>query len=336
MELQVIWFILIAVLFTGFFVLEGFDYGVGGLLPFISDNDVERQMVLRTITPVWDGNEVWMLTAGGAMFAAFPHAYATMFSGMYLALFLVLLALIVRGAGFDFRNRCESIGWRRAWDRAIAFGSILPAVLWGVAVSNLISGMAIDGNMVYTGGFKGLLSIHSLLGGITFLLVFLFHGAAYLGMRLQEERLVQTIGSMGKRIGFLAAVCYVAFVGCTAETAAIFNSAAYGIFTIGAIFFAAAVAALIEGHFGRSFVSSTIAIVMTTAGVFAGLFPNILVSTLQPAWTLNIYNASSTGYTLTIMTWAAVVFIPIVLLYQAWAYWQFRGRIGYKEAREHY
>ena len=184
MDLNILWFILITVLFTGFFFLEGFDYGVGILLPFISPRDEERRLVLRTIAPVWDGNEVWMITAGGALFAAFPHVYATMFSTFYLALFLMLLALIMRGMAFELRNRHESLSWHRFWDGAIFFGSALPAFLWGVAVTNLLRGLPINAHMIYTGSFFNLLSPYTIMGGLAFFFVFTFHGAAFLTLRL--------------------------------------------------------------------------------------------------------------------------------------------------------
>ena len=170
MDLTILWFILITVLFTGFFFLEGFDYGVGGLLPFLSSDEEERGEVLRTITPVWDGNEVWMITAGGALFAAFPHVYATMFSAFYLALFLMLVALILRGVAFDLRGRQESRCWKRFWDGAICFGSIVPAFLWGVAVTNLIAGLPINEKMIYMGGFFDLLTPYTIVGGLAFLM----------------------------------------------------------------------------------------------------------------------------------------------------------------------
>ena len=186
MDLTILWFILITVLFTGFFFLEGFDYGVGGLLPFLSSDEEERGEVLRTITPVWDGNEVWMITAGGALFAAFPHVYATMFSAFYLALFLMLVALILRGVAFDLRGRQESRCWKRFWDGAICFGSVVPAFLWGVAVTNLIAGLPINEKMIYMGGFFDLLTPYTIVGGLAF---------AATTMRSLEERLPWMLGS---------------------------------------------------------------------------------------------------------------------------------------------
>ena len=210
MELQVLWFILVTVLFTGFFFLEGFDYGVGTLLPFLSDKDEERSMVIRTIGPVWDGNEVWMITAGGALFAAFPHVYATMFSTFYFALFLMLLALILRGVAFELRMKHECACWRRSWDAAICFGSAIPAFLWGVAVTNLAQGLPINGNMHYTGSFFDLLSVYTIIGGLAFFFVFAFHGAAFLTIRLAHTGLIYRIRETALKLGACAAAAFVA------------------------------------------------------------------------------------------------------------------------------
>ncbi|MEJ2413496.1 MAG: cytochrome d ubiquinol oxidase subunit II, partial [Anaerolineales bacterium] len=177
MDLNILWFILLTVLFSGFFFLEGFDYGVGMLLPFIAKTDQERRAVINTIGPVWDGNEVWMIVAGGAMFAAFPHMYATLFSGFYVALIFMLIGLIVRGVSFEFRSKRENPRWRKTWDWTIFFGSLIPALLWGVAITNLMRGVAIEGDMNYYGGLLPLLNPYALFGGLTFLGLFIIHGA---------------------------------------------------------------------------------------------------------------------------------------------------------------
>lgn len=215
MDLTILWFILITVLFTGFFFLEGFDYGVGGLLPFLSSDEEERGEILRTITPVWDGNEVWMITAGGALFAAFPHVYATMFSAFYLALFLMLVALILRGVAFDLRGRQESRCWKRFWDGAICFGSIVPAFLWGVAVTNLIAGLPINEKMIYMGGFFDLLTPYTIVGGLAFLFVFLFHGTAFLTLRLAKTSLILRCQEVALKTGAIAAIFFVLCMAMT-------------------------------------------------------------------------------------------------------------------------
>lgn len=208
MELNVIWFVLVAVLFMGFFFLEGFDYGVGTLLPFLGRTDTERRIVINSIGPVWDGNEVWMVTAGGALFAAFPHVYATLFSGFYLALFVMLAALIMRGVAFEFRSKEDSPVWRNTWDWAIFLGSAVPALLWGVAVTNLIQGVPIDAGMQYAGSFFDLLSPYTLLGGVVFLLVFVYHGSAYLTLKVEGE-LIDRARTAGLRAGCLAAAAFL-------------------------------------------------------------------------------------------------------------------------------
>ncbi|NJN64744.1 MAG: cytochrome d ubiquinol oxidase subunit II, partial [Acidobacteria bacterium] len=218
MDLNTLWFVLIGVLFTGFFFLEGFDYGVGILLPFLGKTDHERRMVINTIGPVWDGNEVWMITAGGAMFAAFPHWYATLFSGFYLALVLMLLALIVRGVAFEFRSKDDNPRWRRTWDFAIFFGSAIPALLWGVAMTNIIRGVPIDAEMNYVGGFFNLLNPYALIGGIASLLVFSLHGACFLTLKLGSG-LEERARAIAVRLWWPAAIALVLFVlGAYVET----------------------------------------------------------------------------------------------------------------------
>ena len=201
MDLQIVWFILVTVLFVGFFFLEGFDYGVGTILPFFGKDDTERRMLINTIGPVWDGNEVWMITAGGAMFAAFPHVYATMFSMLYMALFLMLLGLIVRGVAFEFRSKHECSIWRNLWDWLIFIGSALPAFLWGVAVTNMMKGFAINGEMIYKGTFWDLLSLYTIIGGIAFLLVFAYHGTVFLTLRLADTALIERLRKVSVCVG---------------------------------------------------------------------------------------------------------------------------------------
>lgn len=330
MELNVLWFILVGVLFTGFFFLEGFDYGVGMLLPFLGRNDTERRVIINTIGPVWDGNEVWMITAGGAMFAAFPHVYATMFSGFYMALFVMLIALIVRGVAFEFRSKDESSQWRSTWDWMIFIGSALPALLWGVAVTNLIQGIPINAKMQYAGTFFDLLSPYTLVGGIAFLLVFLFHGALFLTLKIEGE-MIQRARRGAVIIGVLAAIAFLGLVGLTYTHTDLFKS------TLASISLWGAVVVFVLGYgliwvkkYGWAFAMSGLAIVFTTIAFFSGLFPRIMVSSLKADWSLTIYNASSSAYTLKIMTYAALILVPIVLVYQAWTYWVFRKRVTAK------
>lgn len=330
MDLQIVWFILVTVLFVGFFFLEGFDYGVGTVLPFFAKDDVERRLLINTIGPVWDGNEVWMITAGGAMFAAFPHVYATMFSMLYMALFLMLFGLIVRGVAFEFRSKFACPCWRNLWDYMIFIGSALPAFLWGVAVTNMMKGFAINGEMIYKGTFFDLLSLYTIIGGITFVLVFAYHGVVFLTLRLADTKLIERLRIVTVCLGGTAAISYVLCVVCTILYTDMFASILSAtMFALAALVFVASIALVYKKkQYVKGFIGSSLAIVFTTVAVFSGLFPRILISTLNPQWSLTIYNASSTEYTLTIMTIAAVCFVPVVLIYQGWTYWVFRKRVS--------
>ena len=329
MDLNTLWFVLIAVLFTGFFVLEGFDYGVGILLPFVAKTDAERRRVINTIGPVWDGNEVWLLTAGGAIFAAFPHWYATLFSGFYLALFLILVALIVRGVAFEFRSKDKSPAWRATWDWMIFFGSLLPALLWGVALANLLKGVPIDASKNFVGGFFDLLSPYTLVAGLASLSLFVTHGAIFLNLKSTDpirSRSTQII----KKIGPAATVLLLLFVVGTYAWTDVY--ARLGV-NPGLVPFLALGSLLSAGYLihrermGWAFVMTTAAIVFSVATLFMALFPRVMVSSLDPSWSLTIYNASSTPYTLKIMSIVAGIFVPIVLAYQGFSYWVFRHRI---------
>ena len=328
MDYQVIWFILITVLFTGFFFLEGFDYGVGMLAPFVSKREEDRTLILRTIGPVWDGNEVWMITAGGALFAAFPHVYATMFSTFYLALFLMLVALILRGVAFELRTKEKCPCWQKTWDAAIFIGSIVPAFLWGVAVTDLAAGLPIGSNMIYQGNFFDLLSLYSILGGLVFVLVFAYHGASFLQLRLTDKGLLYKIQGLGKCVGGSAVIAYVLYLLLTMEnTDLLARPCALGLFLATAVFFLASLCRFAKKPGKSSFILGALAIASVTIGFFAGMFPRLMVSSLNPDWSLTITNASSTEYTLSIMTVAAFVLVPIVLVYQIWTYYIFRKRL---------
>ena len=328
MDLNIVWFILITVLFAGFFLLEGFDYGVGFLSPFITEDAVERRLLLHTIAPVWDGNEVWMITAGGAMFAAFPHVYATLFSAFYLPLFLLLMALILRGAGIELRNRSACEHWHSFWDWAVSFGSALPAFLWGVTVANLCVGLEINANMIYIGKMLDLISIYTIVGGLAFLFVFAFHGAAFLLLRLQHSPLEERVAAVGCKTGLMAILSFAAFLALTAVHTTILSMRVAPLLLIGAaVVFIVGYAAFTRGRPVPAFAFSSTAIILTTVGVFTALFPNLMISSMNPAYNLTIYNAASSPYTLTIMTIAAGCLVPVVLIYQGWTYWVFRTRI---------
>ncbi len=330
MDLQTLWFILIAVLFTGFLFLEGFDYGVGILLPFVAKNDKERRTVINAIGPVWDGNEVWLLTAGGAMFAAFPNWYATLFSGFYLALFLILMALILRGVAFEFRSKDESPRWRALWDGAIFIGSFLPALLWGVAFGNILRGVAIDPSMTYVGSFFDLLNPYALLGGLVTLTLFILHGALFLELKTDGE-IRERVTRAAKRMWLpvvLIAVGFVAFSAFETDILERLNVANVGglVLAVGGLL-AAGYMMFIGKRFGLAFLSTGITIVGVVALIFGTLFPRVMPSSLDAAYDLTIYNASSSAYTLQVMTVIALTMVPIVLLYQAWSYWVFRKRL---------
>ncbi len=324
MDLNTLWFILIGVLFAGFFVLEGFDYGAGILLPFLGDNDRNRRLIINTIGPVWDGNEVWMLTAGGAIFAAFPNWYATLFSGFYLALVILLFSLIVRGVAFEFRSQLASPRWRSTWDWLIFLGGFLPALLWGVAVSNLMQGVPIDAKMNFTGSLFTLLNPFSLLGGVVFVLLFTLHGAWYLNLRTPAP-VRERSETLAKKLWLPTLIAAALWIVWSYFTTGTHKPAALSIALLTAL---TLIAVRFQFRTGRAFMVTSLTIIFAVVMVFAGLYPNVMPSTTDPALSLTIYNASSSPYTLQIMTIVAAIFVPIVLAYQAWAHWVFRHRVS--------
>jgi cytochrome d ubiquinol oxidase subunit II len=325
MELTTVWFALIAVLWIGYFALEGFDFGVGMLLPVLAKNETERRVMINTIGPVWDGNEVWVLVAGGATFAAFPEWYATLFRGFYLPLLLILLALIVRGVAFEYRAKHDTDRWRAAWDKAVFFGSLLPAILWGVAFANILRGVPINGDKEYVGGFFNLLNPYALLGGAMTLLLFLTHGAMFLALKT-DGPIRRDARDLAGRFGVGAAVVAVIFLGWTQIRTGDLASAV--LFACAAVALVAGLVAVGRGREGWGFVGTFVAIVLGVAGLFVALFPDVMPTSLADGTGLTTTNAAATAYTLKIMTVVAVVFTPFVLLYQSWTYWVFRKRIS--------
>ncbi len=334
MDYPLIWFLLIAVLWTGYLVLEGFDFGVGMLLPVLGRSregeapeagEKRRRVLLNTIGPVWDGNEVWVLTAGGATFAAFPHWYATMFSAFYLPLLLILVALIVRAMGFDYRGKRDDPEWRARWDAAIIFGSAVPAVLWGVALTNIVRGLPINADMEFTGNFFTLLNPTSLLGGLTTLALFLTHGAFFVALKTDGPIRAEA-RALGTRVGVGAAVLAVLLLLVLGLGRG--DTLSWTTTVLAAAALLGALAANLRGREGWAFAGTAVTIGLTVVTYFAMLYPNVMPSTLDPSWSLTVDNASSTDYTLRIMTVVAVVFTPIVLVYQGWTYWVFRKRIS--------
>ena len=319
-----IWFLLIAVLWIGYFVLEGFDFGLGILLPFLGRNDPERRALINAIGPVWDGNEVWVLVAGGATFAAFPHWYATLFSGFYLALFLILVALILRGVAFEYHSKRDSARWRAGWDWAIFIGSALPALLWGVAFANIVAGVPIDQNKEFTGDLFTLLNPYGLLGGVVTLTLFITHGAAYIALKPEGE-LRARANRLLVFVGLVAAAAAVVFLGWTQASKFVPGSAVVSV--AAALALVGALAANRLRHEGWAFIGTAATIGLAVVALFLNLYPNVMPSSTNAAYNLTISNASSTDYTLTIMTVVAVIFTPLVLLYQGWTYWVFRKRV---------
>jgi cytochrome d ubiquinol oxidase subunit II len=327
--LQTLWFVLIAVLWIGFYFLEGFDFGVGMLLPFLGKKDEERRAIINSVGSVWDGNEVWLLTAGGATFAAFPHWYATMFSGFYLALFFLLIGLIMRGISFEYRSKDSAPAWRNRFDWMIAIGSFLASLMLGAAFANLARGVPINADKMFTGNLFTLLNPYGLLGGITTVAVFLLHGANFLGLKLEGE-LRERVNAFAKKVWIGASALYIA-LGIFTYAAGFW---ARGIVDPGVIPIAAVIALLATGYFinnkmeGWSFIMTALNIVLTQITFFGMIFPNVMISSTNAAWSLTIYNASSSQYTLTVMSIAALIFVPIVLAYQGWSYYMFRKRIS--------
>lgn len=336
MELVTVWFILIAVLWIGYFILDGFDLGVGVLLPVLGRDDLRRRVMINTIGPVWDGNEVWLLVAGGATFAAFPLWYATMFSGFYLAFFVLLLALILRGVAFEYRGKKDDSTWRARWDIAIFVGSAIPALLFGVAFGNVVGGVAIEPlagsdvtnatNFNYVGNFFDLLSPFALLMGLMTLTIFTVHGAIFLALKTSGEmrdaarKLVLPLGLVAAVIAVATLLWAQAFSERVAWT--------LPMALIAAVFWLGAIVLTMRHRDGWAFVLSSGTILLAVASFFVGLFPNVMISTIDPAFNLTVYNSSSAAYTLTVMTWVAVIMTPIVLIYQGWTYWVFRKRIS--------
>ncbi|MFW0789125.1 cytochrome d ubiquinol oxidase subunit II [Gordonia sp. CPCC 205333] len=338
MGLPEFWFIVIAVLFGGYFVLEGFDFGVGMLMPFlgrghsadpaVGDGDTRRRVLLNTIGPVWDANEVWLLTAGGAMFAAFGGWYATMFSAFYFPLLLILVGLIVRVVAIEWRGKIDDPRWRMWCDVGIGLGSWIPALLWGVAFANVVRGLPIGADHQYTGGFFNLLNPYALLGGLTTLLVFATHGAVFLSLKTAGV-IRDDAAKYAVRLSIATLVVAGAFLLWTQLSYG--KSWTWMPVILAAVAAVGAVVATLRRAEGLAFAATTIAIAGTVVTLFGVLYPNVLPSTTDPAFNLTIGNTSSSHYTLTIMTWAAVFITPVVIIYQGWSYWVFRQRISLEQ-----
>ncbi|GAB3675379.1 cytochrome d ubiquinol oxidase subunit II [Actinocorallia lasiicapitis] len=325
MHLYHLWFIAIAVLWIGYFFLEGFDFGVGILTRLLARGDTERRVLINTIGPVWDGNEVWLVTAGGATFAAFPEWYATLFSGFYIPLLLILLALIVRAVAFDYRGKRSEASWKAGWDQCIFWGSLIPSFLWGLIFANLVRGVKLDERHLYVGTLWELFNPYALLGGLVTMSLFVTHGAVFLALKTTGG-IQERASRIAQPAGLSAAVVAVIFLiwtqlahgdGWTALTAILAALALVG-----------ALAMNRAGRNGWAFSLSGACIVLAVTTLFLALFPDVMPSTISPDYSLTVENAAATPKTLGIMTWVAVIFLPVVIAYQSWTYWVFRKRIG--------
>lgn len=341
MVLQSIWFFLWGLLWAIYFITDGFDLGAGSLLPFLAKSEEEKRILVNSLGPLWDGNEVWLLTAGGVTFAAFPIVYAVMFSSLYSALMLILFALILRGVAFEFRGKIENPRWRSAWDACIFIGSFIPALLLGVAFANIFMGIPVDQYGVYQGTLFTLLNPYGLLGGLLFLLFFLLHGSLWLAIKTEgeiHERAVRTARLLWpvlliEAVIFLAATKYFTklYDNYTAHPVLFIVVLITVLALVGVIFF------LNKKSYWKAWFSSAVSITGATFFGIIGLYPNMFPSSIDPAYSLTIYNSSSSRLTLTIMLVVALLFVPVVLGYQAWAYNLFKGKvtredISYEEA----
>lgn len=324
MDLSVLWFWIVAFLFVGYFVLDGFDFGVGMSLPFLGRDDTDRRVLINTIGPVWDLNETWVIVAGASLFAAFPEWYATLFSGFYLALLLILLALIARGVSFEYRHQRPESRWKAWFDGMIVVGSALPALLWGVAFANIVQGVPLDADHNYTGTLFDLLNQYALVGGLTTLLLFFTHGVVFVSLKTEGE-LRERARRLAARAGLITIVVAAAFL--------VWTGLAFGTLWFW-ILAAIAALALIGGWLangrgaeGTAFTLLAVTVAAAVFALFAALFPDVMPASNDPANSLTVANASSTTYTLTVMSWLALVALPLVLLYQGWTYWVFRKRV---------
>ena len=325
MDLAIVWFVVVAVFWTGFFVLEGFDFGVGALHQVVGRDDVERRVAINAIGPVWDGNEVWLIVAGAAMFAAFPDWYATWFSALYLALVLVLVALILRGVSFEFRGKSSAPRWRGTWSATLTGGSLVAPLLFGVGLGDLLVGLPVDADMHFTGSFWDLLTPYGLLVGVTLLVLCLLHGATFLALKTGDpvRFRAQALARWLRWVGLVAVLASAAWTFALSGRSAL--SILLGLLAVvGAV---AGVVLISASRHGASFAATAVTVGATVAALFAGLYPDVLVSSTSAANNLTVVGTASSSYALTVMTWVAVVLFPVVLVYQGWSYVVFRRRV---------
>lgn len=335
--LQSIWFVLWGVLWAIYFMLDGFDLGLGALLPVLARNETEKRIIYRAVGPFWDGNEVWLIAAGGITFAAFPTAYAVMFSGLYSALMLILFALILRGVSFEFRGQIDSPSWKRVWDLGTTVGSFLPALLFGVAFANIFEGIPIDANGHFQGTLFTLLNPYGLLGGVLFLTLFMLHGCLWLAVKT-EGALQERAAAFARKIWVLVLLAAVSFLVATGYATSLYDNYLKNPFlyalplvliplsTVTALLMTRRFLGL--GKHWKAWFASCVTIVGTTLFGVAGLYPNLLPSSLSPAYSLNIYNSSSSPLTLKIMLTVVLILVPIIIGYQTWAYRFFKDKVS--------
>lgn len=331
MPLNELWFVIVAFLFVGYFVLDGFDFGVGMSLPFLGKDDTDRRVIINTIGPVWDLNETWVIVAGAALFASFPEWYASLFSGAYLALFLMLMALIARGVAFEYRGKGNTAKWKSTFDWMIVVGSALPALLWGVAFANIVQGVPLNEEHIFVGydiplvgNLLVLLNPYGLLGGLVTLTLFFTHGLIFLTLKTDGE-MKERARALATKVGIVATVLAAAFLVWTLLAHPTLPGLVLS--AVAAVSLIAALALNLIGKEGMAFTSMVITVITAVSSLFIALFPNVLPSTINEAYSLTVENASSSQYTLEVMTWVAVFMIPLVLAYQTWTYWVFRKRI---------
>ncbi len=326
MRLVPFWFIVIAILWTGFFVLEGFDFGVGMLHNGVGRDEAGRRAAINTIGPLWDGNEVWLIVAGAAMFAAFPGWYATMFSGLYLALVLLLAALMARGVSFEYRGKRDAVRWRRTWDVLLTAGSLLAPLLIGVALGDLLHGLPINSKQEYTGSFFDLLQPYALFTGVALVLICLLYGATFLALKTTDE-MHERSRQLARRVAPLTGAAVVAFVIWTHVTAS--NQFFLNLIELLAVLAVlAAVWLVYEGRDGFAFAATSVTMASCILSIFVDLYPNVMVSSTNPAYNLTVHNTASGAYSLKVMTVVVILFLPLVLAYQTWTYYVFRRRVS--------
>lgn len=327
LDLQTFWFLTLAFFWIGYLVLEGFDFGVGMLMPFLAKDETDRRVVINTIGPHWDGNEVWLITVGAGTFAAFPDWYATLFSAYFLPLLIIVVALVTRAVAFEYRGKHETERWRGNWDKVIFTTSLLPALLWGVALSGLLYGIPIDGDMQFSGNFFDLVQPYALLGGLVTLSLSLLCGAVFLGMKTEDD-MRERARSISARIAPVAAGIVLVFTLWTAW--GVMDQVIPNLLLLIAATGAGGAVVLTTGrqNEGWTFAVVSLTIAFVIGGLFVQLYPNVMVSSTAEANNLTVYNTSSGDYTLTVMTIVALFMLPIVLFYQAISYYVFRARVG--------